>query len=66
MVRRCRRADELTAGDPWRQEVSIGPLIGIGRLKRVSDIVADSVAGGARIPAGETHRDQFRAVCPAF
>ena len=43
----ARRANELTVGDPWREEVSLGPLIDTGQFKRVSDIVAESVAGGA-------------------
>ncbi|MEU6719654.1 benzaldehyde dehydrogenase [Nonomuraea sp. NPDC046802] len=57
----ARRANELAVGDPWREEVSLGPLIDTGQLKRVSDIVAESVAGGARVLAGGTYRDLYYA-----
>ncbi|AWS44275.1 aldehyde dehydrogenase family protein [Streptosporangium sp. 'caverna'] len=56
-----RRANEITVGDPWREEVSLGPLIDTGQLKRVSDIVAESVTGGARLLAGGTHRHLYYA-----
>lgn len=45
-------ADRLPMGDPYRQEVALGPLINQVQLDRVAAIVDDSVAAGAVLRAG--------------
>ena len=57
----AERANALRVGDPWRQDVSLGPLIDAAQLKRVGGIVAESVAAGARVLAGGTSRDLYYA-----
>ncbi|MFD7092539.1 benzaldehyde dehydrogenase [Streptomyces sp. NPDC059896] len=52
-------ADELPVGDPWQEDVRIGPLIDAGQLKRVDGIVGESVAAGARLRTGGTYRELF-------
>jgi benzaldehyde dehydrogenase (NAD) len=41
--------------------VNLGPLIDAAQLKRVGDIVAESVAAGARVSAGGTSRGLYYA-----
>jgi benzaldehyde dehydrogenase (NAD) len=53
------RANRLPVGDPYTGEVALGPLINDQQLKRVTDIVARSVAGGATVAAGGTHEGRF-------
>lgn len=48
----ARRANELRVGDPWREEVDLGPLIDATQLDRVRRIVAESVSAGASVRAG--------------
>jgi len=55
------RAKALPVGDPWREEVRVGPLIDAAQLERVNRIVDDSIAAGARVLAGATHRDLYYA-----
>jgi vanillin dehydrogenase len=50
--RLAARAKALTVGDPREPGTMIGPLINAGALGRVSDLVADAVAGGARALTG--------------
>ncbi|WP_260634835.1 aldehyde dehydrogenase family protein [Streptomyces angustmyceticus] len=51
-----RRADGLTVGDPWQEDVSLGPLIDEAQAARVQRIVDASVAAGATVRAGGTRR----------
>jgi benzaldehyde dehydrogenase (NAD) len=53
------RAAALPVGDPYRQEVAIGPLINEKQLQRVDGIVKDSVAVGANLVTGGTHDGLF-------
>lgn len=46
-------------GDPFRQQVAIGPLISEKQLNRVDGIVKDSVAAGASLVTGGTHDGLF-------
>lgn len=54
-------ADALIAGDPAREDVTVGPLISDDALARVEDWVAEAVAGGARLVAGG--KREGRALC---
>src|SRR5581483_3179012 len=54
-----RKSAALPVGDPFRQEVAIGPLINAKQLARVDQIVRDTVAAGARLMAGGTHDGPF-------
>jgi benzaldehyde dehydrogenase (NAD) len=55
----ARKARALTVGDPFRQQVAIGPLINEKQLARVDKIVKDSVTSGAELLAGGTHTGLF-------
>jgi benzaldehyde dehydrogenase (NAD) len=50
--RLAERAKALTVGDPREPDTMIGPLINAGALDRMSDLVADALAGGARALTG--------------
>jgi benzaldehyde dehydrogenase (NAD) len=47
-------AGKLTVGDPWRDDVDLGPIIDAGQLARVERIVRETVDAGARVVAGGT------------
>ncbi|HKB27856.1 MAG TPA: aldehyde dehydrogenase family protein [Candidatus Limnocylindrales bacterium] len=53
------KADRLRLGDPYRQEVDLGPIVNQKQLERVDDIVRRSVASGARIVTGATYDGLF-------
>ena len=53
------RADALTVGDPFRDDVSLGPIINQRQLDRFDGIVHDTVAAGARLRTGGTHEQRF-------
>ncbi|HEX6343040.1 aldehyde dehydrogenase family protein [Umezawaea sp.] len=53
------RADALAVGDPWREDVALGPLIDEAQAARVDRIVAESVAAGAKVLAGGTRDGLF-------
>jgi benzaldehyde dehydrogenase (NAD) len=56
----AQKARRLRAGDPYREDVDLGPIVNERQLKRVDDIVRRSVeAGGARIVEGGTHEGLF-------
>lgn len=48
----AEKADHLPVGDPFRDQVALGPLINKRQLDRVHAIVHDSVAAGANLRAG--------------
>ncbi|MEU2425708.1 aldehyde dehydrogenase family protein [Streptomyces sp. NPDC007851] len=57
--RLARHADKLAVGDPWTDDVALGPLINETQLHRVTGIVRDTLAAGARLRAGGTHTGLF-------
>jgi benzaldehyde dehydrogenase (NAD) len=52
-------AQRLRLGDPYREDVQLGPIVNEKQLARVDDIVRRSVAGGARLVEGGTHEGLF-------
>ena len=53
------RADALTVGDPFRDDVALGPIINQRQLDRFDAIVHDTVAAGALLRTGGTHEQRF-------
>ena len=53
------KAKRLRLGDPFREEVDLGPIVNERQLARVDGIVQRSVAGGARLAVGGTHEGLF-------
>ena len=53
------RAKQLTVGDPFRDNVHLGPLMNERQLARVDDVVKRSLAGGAILVEGGTHDGLF-------
>jgi benzaldehyde dehydrogenase (NAD) len=45
-------AEALPAGDPFRDQVALGPIIDAGQRDRIHSLVTDSVSAGARLAAG--------------
>src|SRR5690606_23478139 len=50
--RMAEKARTLPVGNPYTEQVAIGPLITARQVERVRRIVDESVAGGARLEAG--------------
>lgn len=59
MEKLAERAKRLVAGDPWKQQVHLGPLINEAQSCRVEDIVNRSVAMGADVVAGGKRQGNF-------
>ncbi|MFJ8311486.1 MULTISPECIES: benzaldehyde dehydrogenase [unclassified Streptomyces] len=57
--RLAAQADALAVGDPYREQVHLGPVIDRPQLAKIQGLVAASTARGARLAAGGTHRDLF-------
>jgi benzaldehyde dehydrogenase (NAD) len=55
----AEKAKRLRTGDPYREDVDLGPIVNEQQLARVDDIVQRSVAGGARVAEGGTHEGLF-------
>ena len=53
------KAKRLKLGDPYREEVDLGPIVNEKQLARVDGIVRRSVDGGARLVVGGTHDGLF-------
>ena len=53
------RAKGLAVGDPFREDVELGPIINQRQLERFDAIVHDTVAAGARLTTGGTHEQLF-------
>jgi benzaldehyde dehydrogenase (NAD) len=53
------KARRLRTGDPYREDVDLGPIVNEQQLARVDGIVQRSVAGGARVAEGGTHEGLF-------
>jgi len=54
-----RKAEALPVGDPYRQQVAIGPIINSRQVQRIDQIVKDSVAAGAGLLTGGTHEGPY-------
>jgi benzaldehyde dehydrogenase (NAD) len=53
------KAERLRLGDPYREDVDLGPIVNEQQLARVDGIVQRSVSGGARLAVGGTHDGLF-------
>jgi benzaldehyde dehydrogenase (NAD) len=53
------RANRLRLGDPYREEVDLGPIVNEKQLARVDGIVRRSVEGGARLATGGSYEGLF-------
>lgn len=52
--RLAAKAKALPIGDPFRENVAIGPIINAKQVERVHKIVTDTIAAGATLSAGGT------------
>ncbi len=57
--RLAARAKNLPVGDPFTEQVALGPLINETQLKNVDRIVSETIAAGADVRAGAQHRGLF-------
>jgi benzaldehyde dehydrogenase (NAD) len=53
------RAKNLPVGDPFREQVALGPIISQQQLAKIDGFVQDSVKAGAQIAAGGTYNGLF-------
>jgi benzaldehyde dehydrogenase (NAD) len=53
------KADRLRLGDPYREDVDLGPIVNQKQLDRVDGIVRRSVDGGAHVVTGGTYDGLF-------
>jgi benzaldehyde dehydrogenase (NAD) len=53
------KAQNLRMGDPYREDVQLGPIVNEKQIRRVADIVDRSVEGGARLVTGGAHEGLF-------
>lgn len=53
------KARRLRTGDPYREDVHLGPIVNEKQLARVDDIVQRSISGGATLAEGGTHEGLF-------
>ncbi len=53
------RATALKVGDPFREDVALGPIINQRQLDRFDAIVRDTVDAGAGLRTGGTHEGRF-------
>ena len=53
------KAQKLRMGDPYREDVQLGPIVNEKQIRRVADIVDRSVEGGARLVTGGAHEGLF-------
>jgi benzaldehyde dehydrogenase (NAD) len=56
LVEKARR---IRLGDPFREQVDLGPIVNDRQLARVDGIVRRSIEGGARLAEGGTHEGLF-------
>jgi len=54
-----KKANALPVGDPFREQVALGPIINDRQVARVQQIVDDTVSAGASLLAGGTHEGRF-------
>jgi len=55
----AEKATRLRLGDPYREDVDLGPIVNQKQLDRVDGIVQRAVDGGARLVVGGTHEGLF-------
>jgi benzaldehyde dehydrogenase (NAD) len=55
----AEKVDKLPVGDPFRDEVALGPLIDAGQRDRVHGLVTASVDVGATVRTGGTYEELF-------
>ncbi|MEA2621743.1 MAG: benzaldehyde dehydrogenase [Chloroflexota bacterium] len=56
----AQKARRLRTGDPYREDVELGPIVNQQQLQRVDDIVQRSIRdGGARLVEGGTYEGLF-------
>ncbi|MFL5777639.1 MAG: aldehyde dehydrogenase family protein [Chloroflexota bacterium] len=53
------KARALRLGDPYREDVQLGPIVNEKQVRRVDDIVRRSVEAGARLVTGGTYEGLF-------
>src|SRR5215212_4431762 len=53
------KVEKLPVGDPFREQVAMGPLIDAGQRDRVHGLVTSSVEGGATVRTGGTFEGLF-------
>ena len=58
-MRCATRRSSLRMGDPYREDVQLGPIVNEKQVSRVDDIVRRSVDGGARLVTGGSHEGLF-------
>lgn len=54
-----QKAGRLRSGDPFREDVELGPIVNEKQVARVADIVDRSIAGGATATVGATYEGLF-------
>jgi benzaldehyde dehydrogenase (NAD) len=52
-------AKSLKVGDPWKEQVALGPVISERQRDRIDQIVKDSVKVGAKLETGGTSKGSF-------
>ncbi|WP_406335117.1 aldehyde dehydrogenase family protein [Streptomyces sp. NBC_00203] len=57
--RLAAKADALAVGDPYREQVHLGPIIDSAQLAKIQGLVESSTARGAKLAAGGTHEKLF-------
>ena len=57
--RLAKRAENLPVGNPYTEQVALGPLINERQLANVDRIVTETVASGATVRAGGTHEQLY-------
>ncbi len=55
----AERVRKLPVGDPFREQVALGPLIDAGQRDRVHDLVTQSVTAGADLLTGGSYEGLF-------
>jgi benzaldehyde dehydrogenase (NAD) len=55
----AEHADRLPVGDPYRDQVAMGPIIDARQRDNVHRVVTDSVDAGANLRAGGTYEELF-------
>jgi benzaldehyde dehydrogenase (NAD) len=53
------KAKRLRTGDPFREDVHLGPIVNEKQIARVDDIVQRSISAGAVVSEGATHEGLF-------
>ncbi len=53
------KARKLKLGDPYREDVQLGPIVNEKQLARVAGIVERSIEGGAQATVGASHEGLF-------